>query len=156
VTARRAGLRSGVEGGDHVLGGERPIGSALDVAPLGDPSPRQQVGVVLHDGGDHDIGGIQPEPIGEVIDGLGRVAAQDGHVGPVLVLPGEGEHGTSGLFVGCGRPARAETGPPVHARVPGQEIAHPVDHRRVGLGGGGLVEFDRPALDAAQAGDQLP
>jgi RNA polymerase-binding transcription factor DksA len=43
----------------------------------------------------------------------------------------------------------------VHARVPGKEFADPFDDCRMGLGGGGLVEFDGHTLDAAQAGNHL-
>ena len=46
-------------------------------------------------------------------------------------------------------------GAPVDARVPGEELGHPVGHVRVGLGGRGLVELDGRPLDAVEAGHEL-
>ena len=62
-----------------------PVGVALDVAAARDARPRQQVGVVLDDGGDDDVVGLEPQPVGEVVDRLGGVAADDGDV--VAVAP---------------------------------------------------------------------
>ena len=44
-----------------------------------------------------------------MVDGLGGVAAQDGHVGPVRVATGEGQDGTAGLLVGVRWPAATGT-----------------------------------------------
>ena len=90
---QRRPAAAGVERGHHVVDGEGPVGPALDVAALRHPAPGQQVGVVLDHGGDHHVGRVEPQPVGEMVDGLGGVAAQDGDVGPVLVPAGEGQDG---------------------------------------------------------------
>ena len=46
-----------IERGGDVGGGEGAVLAALDVATPGQPSPRQEVGVVLDDGGDDDVVG---------------------------------------------------------------------------------------------------
>ena len=57
-----------------------PVAAALDVAPPGHPAPGQQVGVVLDHGGEHDVVGVEAQPVGQLVDGLGGVPADDGHV----------------------------------------------------------------------------
>ena len=108
--------------------------------------------MVLDHGGDDHVVRIETQPIGEVVDGLGRVAAQDGHIGPVRITAGERQHGTSGLLVGVGGPPGPESGTPVDARVRGQELGHASGHVRVGLRGRRLVELNGAALDTSQAG----
>ena len=58
---------------------------------------------------------------------------------------GEGQHGPPGLLVGGGGPARAEAGPPVDARVPGEEFRRPVRRRRGGPGSRRPGRARRPA-----------
>ena len=53
------------------------------------PGPRQQVGVVLDHGRHDHVVGREPEPVGQVVDGLGGVAADDGDVVALRVAPGE-------------------------------------------------------------------
>ena len=48
----------------------------------------------------------------------------------VRVPAGEGEHGPPGRLVGGGGAAGAVARPPVHARVPGEELGHPCGDRR--------------------------
>ena len=64
-----------------------PSEAALDVAAPCDACPRQEVGVMLDDGGHDDVVRLQAEPVGEVVDGLGRVAADDGHVVAIPARP---------------------------------------------------------------------
>ena len=149
------GSPAGVEGVDDVGRGERPPEAALDVATLGHPAPGQEIGVVLDDRGHHHVGGVEAQPVGELIDGLGGVAAQDGHVGPVRVAAGERQDGPAGLLVGRGGPTGPEAGSAVDTRIPGEEVRHALGHQGMGLGGGGLVQLDGHALDAVQAGDEL-
>ena len=78
-----------IEHGHHVGRGEGALGPALDPAPLGDPGPGQQVGVVLDHGGGDDGVGAEAQPVGQVVDGLGGVAHQHGHVVGVAVPVGE-------------------------------------------------------------------
>ena len=67
--------RSDVERGGDISGREGAVRTALDEAPQAQPSPGQQVGVVLNDGGHDDVVGSQSEPVGQVVDGLGGVVA---------------------------------------------------------------------------------
>ncbi len=117
-----AGL--GVEGGGDVVGGEGPVGGAVDEAPAGDARPREQVGVVFDDGGEDDVVGVEAEPVGEVVDGFGGVAADDRDVG-VGCSPGESEDRGTCVFVGVGGGAGLVAGAAMHARVPGDEVVHP-------------------------------
>ena len=89
--------RSLVQRRADVLHREGPRRGALHVATGGHPAPGQQVGVVLDHGGDHHIGRVESQPVGQLVDGLGGVAAQDGHVGPVGIPPGEGQHRSTGV-----------------------------------------------------------
>ena len=54
--------------------------------------PRQQVGVVLDDGGEHDVVGPEAKAVREVVDRLGRVAADDRDVVAVVGAARELEH----------------------------------------------------------------
>ena len=124
----------GVEGGGDVVDGEGAVGAALDVPAPAEPGPGQQVGVVLDHGGDHDVVGRETEPVGEVVDGLGGVAADDGDVVAVGWSAGEAQGRRPGRLVGGGRPLRLVPGPPMDARVPGQELVHRLRDRREGAG----------------------
>ena len=55
--------------------------------------------MVLDDGGDDDVVGLQPQPVGEVVDRLGGVAADDRDV--VALVPAGEPQGR-----GAGRPRR--------------------------------------------------
>ena len=67
---------------------------------VADPRPGEQVGVVLDHGGGHHVVGTEPEPVGQVVDGLGGVAHQDHHVVTAGRPPGEAVHGVAGGLVG--------------------------------------------------------
>ena len=74
--------------------------------------------MVLDDGGHHDVVGVELEPVGEVVDGLGGVAADDGDVVAVGVAAGEGQGAAAGLLVCGGGGLRLPAGAAVDARVP--------------------------------------
>ena len=114
-----------VEGRRDVLDGEGAIRIAFDEPAAGHTCPRQQVGVMLDDGGDDDIVLAEREPVGEVVDGLGGVAADDRHVIAVDGAPGEPQHGGASVLVGVGGDARLVAGAAMHARVPGEELVDP-------------------------------
>ncbi len=59
------------------------------------------------------------------------------------------------VLVGTGGPPRSEAGPTMDARVPREELAHPGRCRRVSLSRRRLVELDRHALGAVEAGNPL-
>ena len=80
VTASSRGRGPGVERGDDVVDRERAVGAALDEASLAQAGPRQQVGVVLDHGRHDHVVRSEAQPVGEVVDRLGRVAAEDRHV----------------------------------------------------------------------------
>jgi hypothetical protein len=42
---------------------------------------------------DHDIAGTQPQPAGQVLDGFGRVRADDRDITRIWPAPGEGQRG---------------------------------------------------------------
>ena len=83
MRARRAGRRPGVENGDHVVDAEGAVGAALHPAPLSHPGPGEQVGVVLDHRRRHDVVGVELQPVGQLVDGLGGVAAEHHHVAVV-------------------------------------------------------------------------
>ena len=66
---------------------EGAVGAALDEAAPAQPGPGQQVGVVLDHGGDDDVVGLEAQAVGEVVDRLGGVAADDRHVVAVGARP---------------------------------------------------------------------
>ena len=80
VRARSRGRGARVEAGDDVVDVEGAITAAFDVAPPRHPTPGQEVGVVFDHGGEHDIVRLEAQPVGQLVDGLGGVAAEDGHV----------------------------------------------------------------------------
>ncbi len=98
-----------VERGSHVVHGEGPARRALDVAALGHTSPGQQVGVMFDDRRDHHVGGLETQTVGQMVDGLRRVAAKDCDVGTVGLPAGEGQDGLASALVGGSGPSRAET-----------------------------------------------
>ena len=79
VNSRGRGVASSC--GDDIVDGEGPVWTALDEAPLAHSRPGQQVGVVFDHGGDHDVVRAETEPVDQMVDGLGGVATEDGHVG---------------------------------------------------------------------------
>jgi hypothetical protein len=81
---------------------EGAIRLALDEPPSARPGPRKQVGVVLDHRGDHDVLGVEAEPVGQVVDRVGGVTADDRHVLTVRVSPRESQRRGPGLFVGGG------------------------------------------------------
>ncbi len=73
---------------------------AFHPAPRRHPRPGQQVGVVLDHRGGHDVVGAQAQPVGQMVDGLGRVAHQHHDVAPAVGSPGEAVHAVAGFLVG--------------------------------------------------------
>ena len=146
-----------VQAGDDVVEVEDAVGTALDVTPARHASPRQQVGVMLHHGGEHHVVGVEAEAVGEMVERLGGVATQDGDVavasGRPLTAPGEGEGGVPGRLVGRGGEARLVPGAPVHARVRGYELLDGGHDGGERAGRGGGVEVHVAALDAVDTGD---
>ena len=124
---QKLGAGALVEPGDHIVHTEGALPAALHIAPGRHPSPGQQVGVMLHDRGEHHIARFEAEPVGEVVDRLGRVPADDGGVavGPAC----EPQQGLTRLFVGRRRRLRFVAGAAVDARVPGEELRHAICDR---------------------------
>ena len=152
---QQGGTGPGVELGGHLVGGEGAVGAALDEPARAGPGPRQQVGVVLHDGGDHDVVGGQAEAVGEVVDGLGRVPAEDGDVVTLGVASGEGQGRSAGQLVGGGGLPGPVAGAPVDAGVGRQEVVHPLGHGRQRRGRGPRVEVQVRPVDAVDAGHRV-
>ncbi len=148
------GSCAGIEHGGDVVDGERAVGSALDPTPLRHPGPGEQVGVVLHHRGHDDVVGCEPQPVGQVVDGLGGVAAQHDHVVVLAATPGETMGALAGALVGGGGPAGLVAGPAVHARVPGEEVGHRVGHHVHGGRRGGAVQVAVGAFGPVEAGDE--
>ena len=69
--------------------------------------------------------GLEAEPVGEVVDRLGGVAADDRHVVAVGGAPGEPQDRGARVLVGVGGDARLVAGAAVDARVPRQELVDP-------------------------------
>ncbi len=110
--------------------------------------------MVLDHRAHHHVVGGEAEPVGQMVEGLGGVPAEDGHIRAVRVTAGEAEHGAPGRLVRRRGPARAEACAPVHAGVPGEELVHPGHRGRMGLGRCGLVQLHRPTVGAVEARDQ--
>jgi len=108
--------------------------------------------VLDHRGDDHIIG-FEAQPVGEVVDGLGGVAADDRHVIAVVGSPGEAQCGSSGLLVGGGGLPGFIARTPVHTRVPRQELVHRLGHRGQRVRGCGSVEVEVRPLLTVDAGD---
>ena len=111
--------------------------------------------MVLDDSGDDHIGGMELQPIREMVDRLRRVATEDGDVRPIGIPSCEGENGAPGTLIGRCRTARSEAGSTVHARVPGQELGDPPGRIGMCLGRRSLVELDCGPIDAVDAGNDL-
>ncbi len=99
------GPRAGIEHGGDVVDAERPVGPALDPTPLRHPGPGEQVGVVLHHRRHDDVVGCELQPVGQMVDGLGGVAAQHHDVVVLAPAPGEAMGALAGALVGGGGPA---------------------------------------------------
>ena len=141
VMASRAGRRPVVEHGDHVVDASKvPSVPHSTQRRVGHPGPGQQVGVVLDHGGGHHVVGSEAQAVGQVVDGLGRVAAQDATSSPSAGRPAKRCTLVAGRLVGRGGVPGLVAGPPVHARVPGQELGHAVGHHGQGRRRCGAVE----------------
>ena len=151
---QKLGAGALVEPGDHVVHTEGAVPAALHVAPGRHPSPGQQVGVMLHDRGEHHIARFEAEPVGEVVDRLGRVPADDGGVaaGPAC----EPEQGLTRLLVGGRRRLRFVAGAAVDARVPGEELRHAICDRDERGRRCRRVERQVRPLVAVDAGNRQP
>ena len=68
-----------------------PSHTALDEPSVAQPCPGQQVGVVLDHRRHDNVVGLQVEPVRKVVDRLGGVAAEDGHVPVVVASAGKGQ-----------------------------------------------------------------
>jgi hypothetical protein len=127
---QQPGPATGVEDGNCIIDAERPVRSAFDESALAEPGPRQEVGVVLDDGGDDDVVATEAELVGEVVDGFGGVPTHDGDVVAVGGATGERQCRAPCVLEGvCGEPGFV-AGAAVHARVPGEELSSGVAIRR--------------------------
>ncbi len=95
------GPRCLVEGQLDVAHAEGPVRTALDVPARRNAPPREEVGVMLHDRADHHVARVEPEAVGEVVERLGRVAADDRYVVGAAITC-EGQRGPASVFVGSG------------------------------------------------------
>ena len=93
---QRGGRPAGIECLADIVHGERSRLRALDVATLGQPPPGEQVGVVLDHRGHHHVVRPEAETVGQMVDGLRGVAAEDGDIRPLECPPGEGQHRAAG------------------------------------------------------------
>ncbi len=154
---RQQGRRSPItiESGADVIDGEGSLGRALDVSPGGYPTPREQVGVVLDNGGHHDVGRVELQTVGQMIDGLGGVPAENGNIRAVRDSSGELEHRPPCPLIGGSGIPRPEAGSPVHARVPRDELRHSGGCIGMGLGRSSLIQFHCSPVDAIEAGHLL-
>ena len=84
--------------------------------------------MVLGDGRDDDVAALQPQPVDEMVDRLGRVATDDRDV-IGAVATGEPEGGLAGILVRRGRLLRPVARSSVDARVHGQELLNALEHR---------------------------
>jgi len=122
-----------------VVNREDPFGPALDVAACGNARPRQEIGVVLDDGSDHDVARAQAQAVGEVVDGLGCIAADDRDVVAAFASC-EGERRVAGALVRVRRKLGLEAGAAMDSRVGGEELLHATQHRFENAGGRGSIE----------------
>lgn len=102
VRARSPRSRFGVEHLAQRSSLEGPIGAALDEPARREAPPRQKVRVVLDHRRHDDVGGLEAQAVGEVVDRLGGVAADDRHVVAARV-PGERQDRLAGVLVGGSR-----------------------------------------------------
>src|ERR1035438_7951670 len=133
------------------LDAERAICPPLDGAGGGRPCPGEEVGVMFHDGGHHDVFGGKAETVGEMVERFGGIAADDGHI-VAPGAPGEGQRRAASILVrGCGELGLV-AGATVDARVPGDELVDPAMDRRQAGGGSGGVEGKVGPLTPSHAG----
>ena len=118
ASSRGAGDASSARSTSLVV--EGPVGPALDEAARGDPRPGQQVGVVLDHRRDHDVVRDRTEAVGELVDRLGRVAAEDRATSSRPRSAREAEDGGAGRLVGARRELGLVPRTAVHARVLGR------------------------------------
>ena len=140
-------LGLGANLGKHFLGRELTGLGGVEVDELGaglaaDLLPRNQVGVVLHDGDDDLVTGFEHrgrKALGDQVERLARVAGED----DLISLGGADEvgdlltHLRDGLGGLDGQRVQAAQGVGVHALV---EIALGVEHAGGALRGGGAIE----------------
>ena len=86
--------------------------------------------MVLDYCGRDDVLRLEAEPVGQMVDGVGGVATDDRHVVGVRAAPREAQGRGPGLLVGVRGLLGLVARPPVHARIPRQELADPFRHRR--------------------------
>ena len=113
--------RALVERGRDISGLEGAVLPALDVPAGRRARPGQQVGVMLGDRGDHDIAGAQLQLAGQVMDGSGRVLADDRDITRIWPAPGERQHGQAGALVSQDRRLGLVADAVVSAGIPGKE-----------------------------------
>ena len=156
------GRRALAERGRDLGGAEGPVRPALHVPASSCPGPGQHVRVVLGHGGDNYIVPGQPQPVSEVIEGLGSVAAQDRHItGGRLSRqagspPRKGERGRPGLLIRRRGELGLVTGPAMHAGVPGDEPVDPSQHRLQSRVRGRSVKRQRRTLGTVRTADREP
>ena len=106
---------------------------------------------MLDDGGDDDVVGAQAEPVGEMVDGLSGVAADDRHVRRRRRGAREPEDGGASMLVGVGGGAGLVAGAAMHTGVPGEEFVDSRGDGGQGVRGGGAVEVEVAPVRAVDA-----
>ena len=110
--------------------------------------------MVLDHGGGHHVVGAEPEPVGQLVDGLGGVAHQDHHVVTAGRSLREAVHARARLLVGgCGA-TRLVARAAMHTRIPGQELVDPVGDRLQRGRRRGAVEVAVGAFETVEAGNR--
>ena len=77
---------------------------------------------------DHNVVPAQLEPVSKVMDSLGRIAAEDGHVVRGRITPGEGQRGKAGALIGDGGCLRLVASRPLRTGIPRNERLDRVQH----------------------------
>jgi hypothetical protein len=135
-----------------ISGLEGAVRSALDVSAAGHARPGQQVGVMLGHRSDHDIAGTQPQPTGQVIDGFGRVLADDRDITRIWPASGESQRGQASALVSQDRGLGLVSDAVLSVRIPGKESLDRVQHLRQGICRARRVERKTWSLHTVHAG----
>jgi len=131
---------------------QRTAGVRQDVLHMGHPAPGQVVGVVFHQRGQHHVAGPEGKAVGQLVERLRAVLAEDGRVGG-RVRADEAQGDCVGGLVGFRRDLALEAAAAMDAGVPGHEGVDLVQHRAQDGGTGGVVKVDIGARGTVQQGD---
>ena len=105
--------RALLESGSNGVDAEGAVDAAFHVPARCQPRPRQQVCVMFDHGRNHDIVASQLQSIRKVIDGLGGVATDDGHIVVTTLREVHDRHAR--LLVGAGSHLRFVTSAAMNA-----------------------------------------